>query len=233
MRKKNSWLYENMLSLSAVSIFSLAALLAYDINASSQAFEHAYRDYAVLAAESDASAYLPGAGNNPIRIELNSALIQILGNSEITSAKRLELSKRGLELTMGLERQVDAITPTLEAADEAADRMNSASDFISNIFAKGIPKHIVDLSKERHNAISDIRAYSYRADSETRKILERIVKEDGVLKDSYVQELNNLIPAQEEEFNMRTNRYSDLQDTEEQIQQSFLYFLQRFSRGRS
>lgn len=229
----HSWIYENLPSLLAVGIFSLLAFLSYDIHTSSQSFERAYREYAVLAAESDASAYLPGAGNNPIRIELNSALIQILGNSEITSAKRLELSRRGLELTQGLERQVDAITPTLEAADEAAEHMNATSDFVSNIFAKGIPRHIVELAQERHNAISDIRAYSYRADSETRKILERIVKENGVLKDSYVQELNNLIPAQEEEFNMRTNRYSDLQNTGEQIQQSFLDFIRRFSQVHS
>ena len=164
---------------------------------------------------------------NSIRKELNNLLIQVLGK-EMPNAERLALAKRGLELLVGSDAQVAAMTPKKDDTDTAIVRMEVSAGFISNMFSKGLPKKIVALAKDRSAAISDIRAYSYRADFETRKIFQHVVDEKGALPSSYVNELNNLVPAKEEEFNQRTNRYSDLQVLADEIDQTFADFAKRF-----
>jgi hypothetical protein len=228
MRSTLQKILANSLPIGVVVFFLCAAILGYHIHVSTERFDHAYRNYAVAAGAADAAAYLPAAGNNPVRQDLNNVLIQALGNSKLSDQERLEHARDGLELVGQLDKQVDAITHGLEAADIAAQEMNASSDILSNIFAKGLPQKIVGLAHRRHDAISDIRAYSYRADSQARQIFERIAQENGVLSQNYIRELNNLVPAQEEEFNQRTNRYSDLQAIGLEIDTAFGEFVRRF-----
>ena len=222
------WIFDNGLSVIAGAIFVACAFLAYDIHTATDNFAHVYRDYAVVAGSSDTAAYVPSAENNPIRSEMNTVLANIL-QGKLTPAERLALAKRGLELLAISVKQIDAINARLDATNAAAERMNASSDFVSNLFSKGLPQKIVALAHDRSNAISDIRAYSYRADFDTQRIFQHIVETKGVLSDTYVAELNNNIPAEEEAFNLRTNRYTDLQDIGSEIQRDFADFSKRFS----
>lgn len=224
-----SLIVENRLSVIALLLFAGMGLLASLVLSSTEKFEKSYREYAIAAAAADTAAYVPAAGNNPSRIELNNLLIQILGNKRISSSERLAMANRGLELVKELDRQVDAITPALEEADKQAENMNAMSGIVANLFSKGLPEKTVQLATRRHEAISDLRAYSYRAGSETRKILQHLVETKGVLTDTYVQELNNLLPAEEEEFNLRSNRYADLEGVGREMDEAFLTFVKRFS----
>jgi hypothetical protein len=214
-------------------LFAIACVLAFDIRHSTEAFEKNYREYAIAGATADAAAYAPGAGNNPARVELNNALIQILGNTKISTAERLSRAKRGLEVVQILDHEADAITERLQETEQTLVSMEDSADLISNFFSKGLPGKIISLAHARREAINDVRAYTYRANSETRKILEHIVQENGTLSSAYVQELNNLIPQTEEAFNQRTNRYADLQRITSDMDQLFLEFVQRFSRPKS
>jgi hypothetical protein len=223
-----SWTYRNRVSVIAVAVFAVCALLAYHIHTSADNFARAYRDYAVLANTSDLGAIVPGAANNPVRVQINDVLTQVLAN-KMTDRERLALSEEGVNLLTYSENQIDAISPKLDATDASAKNMAASTDFITSVFAKGLPEKIIALTKARSGAISDIRAYSYRADFDTKKIFEHIVSEKGALPYSYVQELNSDIPAEEEQFNSRQNRYNDLQNTVSEIKDDFSEFASRFS----
>jgi hypothetical protein len=158
---------------------------------------------------------------------MNTDLIQIL-SKKMTNAERLSQAKDGLALVAGSEKQIDAITPKLDALDVATDKLIGSSGLILSVLTNGLPDKIIFLAQKRHAAINDIRAYSYRADFDTRKIFQHIVDEDGALPDSYVIELNAVIPAKEQEFNNRTNRYNDLQEINKEIESAFAAYEERF-----
>lgn len=221
-------LYRNRLSVIAVGIFTALALFAHHVHASTDRFAQAYRDYAVVANTSDLGALVPGAANNPVRMQINDVLTQVLAN-KMSNAQRLELAKHGLDLLTYSKGQIDAISPKLDAADASAKEMAASIDFVTSIFANGLPEKIVVLAKDRSAAISDIRAYSYRADFETEKIFQHIVGDNGALPDSYITELNNDIPTAEADFNSRQNRYYDLQNIAGEIGQDFADFSKRFA----
>ncbi len=223
-----SWIKGYRLSLITVGVFAVLALAGFHIRDSTDRFARAYREYAVVANLADTSAFIPGAVNNPVRIQVNTILTQVLADKMI-DARRLELSKQGLDILTYSQKQIDAINAKLDASDAAVAEMNASADFVSDMFSKGLPDKIVGLARERHDAISDIRAYSYRADAATQKIFEHLIMSKGVLSNAYVTELNNEIPAEEGNFNKRTNRYNDLQDIGNEIQQDFTEFSKRFS----
>jgi len=223
-----SWFERNRLSIVVVGIFAALALFAYHIHVSTDKFAQAYRDYAVAANISDLGALVPGAANNPVRMQINDILTQVLAN-KMSDAQRLALSKQGLNLLTYSKNQIDAMTPKSDASDAAEKKMEDSTDFITSTFSNGLPQKIITLAKERHAAISDIRAYSYRADADTQRIFEHIVNDNGALPDSYIQELNNDEPAEEAQFSDRQNRYYDLQNISGEIQQGFADFSKRFS----
>jgi|GEM_PF-1617368 len=223
-----SWFARNRLSIAVVVVFAALALLAYHIHISTDRFAQKYRDYAVLANVSDIGADVPGAQNNPVRMQINDALTQVLAN-KMTDAQRLALAQHGLELLTFSNKQIDAISPKLDAADASAKEMAASVDFVTSTFAKGLPQKIINEAKERSAAIKDIRAYSYRANADTIRIFEHIVDDKGALPNSYIAELNSSIPAEEQNFNDRQNRYYDLQNIGDEIKLDFADFAKRFS----
>jgi hypothetical protein len=219
---------DEKISVTAIAIFVVLVLLAWHIRVSTDRFAQAYRNYAVVANISDIGALVPGAANNPVRLQINDALNRALAD-KMGDQQRLDLAKKGLNLMQYSKGQIDAITPKLDATDASEKDMASSVDFVTSIFANGLPQKIIALSKERAGAISDIRAYSYRADFETQKIFEHIIGDNGALPSSYVEELNSEIPAAEQDFNSRQNRYYDLQNISDEIDQNFAEFAKRFS----
>jgi len=84
-------------------------------------------------------------------------------------------------------------------------------DLLKASFSGQTAREIVALAKRRSSMISDIRAYSYRADFEVGQIFDHITGDKGQLTDAYVTELNTDIPEMESKFDKRTNLYTDLQ----------------------
>src|SRR5690349_20077640 len=128
-----SWFSRNSLSIAVVVVFAALALLAYHIHISTDRFAQKYRDYAVLANVSDIGADVPGAQNNPVRMQINDTLTQVLAD-KMTDAERLALARHGLELLTFSNKQIDAISPKLDAADASAKEMAASVDFVTSTF---------------------------------------------------------------------------------------------------
>jgi hypothetical protein len=219
---------ENLLSIVAVVIFGALALLAYHIHVSTDRFAQTYRDYAVVANVSDIGAIVPGAANNPVRMQINDLLTQALAD-KMTDARRLDIAKQALALMPYSQKQIDAINPKVADTHAAAQKMSESVDFISSTFSKGLPDKILSLAKKREAAINDIATYSNRADFDTLRIFQHIVSINGALPSSYIQELNNEASDEDQNFSNRQNRYYDLQNIGDEIKQDFADFAKRFS----
>jgi hypothetical protein len=210
-------------SIVVVFIVVCMALIAQHVVRSDAAFSHAYLEYAAAADDADTASYVPTATNNPVRVELNMALTTALGNS-LPAAKRLAQAERGLELLKASKVQIDDIGVKNDAVASAIKKMEESLAPGDAIFQRGDPQKIIAFAKERAAATNDIRALSYKADFETTKIFQHLVSTKGELTDSYVRELNSTIPAEEEDFNKRQNRYSDLQTLLGEIQAAYADF---------
>jgi hypothetical protein len=186
----------------------------YSSKQSDTTFEKEYAIYDDLAAQADNAAYIPGAQVNPIRLELDHTLAQVLDQSTSPS-NRLSLSTQGLEYLTVSEAQIAAISSTSAKVDAHIAKMQI--DSLNTITSSDAARQIIALAKNRSSVISDIRAYSYRADFEIRQIFDRIVTDKGTLTSAYIVELNNEIPAVEAQFNQRSNLYTELQSTSQKI----------------
>lgn len=211
------------LSLVTVCIFGILALVASYIVRADARFSHTYLEYAAAADDADTAVYVPTATNNPVRQEMNAMLNDVLGNA-LQPETRLARAKRGMELLQLSEQQIDEIAPKHDAALDAIAVMERSVSPADAIFQRGNPQKIIVFAKERAQAVSDIRALSYRADFETGKIFQHIIDSKGQLSDVYVRELNSTIPDLEEQFNKRQNRYNDLQQMLNEIQAAYADF---------
>lgn len=214
---------ENRLAIIVVLLMCVLGVIGHHVATANTAFNHAYLVYAAAADDADMAAYVPTATNNPVRQELNMILVQVLGN-KMTDAERLAKVQRGLELLKASGQQVDGISPKLDAVEVALEGMEKSLSPADAIFQTGNPQKIIALAKHRAAATSDIRALSYRANFQMQKIFEHVVGASGALTNSYVAQLNNELPAEEEGFNQRQNRYRDLQTDFDQIQDAYKDF---------
>lgn len=214
---------ENRLAVVVVVIMCVMGALAHHVAKANATFSHAYLVYAAAADDADMAVYVPTANNNPVRAELNTILIQILGN-KMPDAERLAKARQGLELLRVSQTQIDQITPKLDAARTAIEGMEKSLSPVDAIFQRGDPQKIIASAKDRAEATSDIRALSYRANLEMQKIFQHFVDAKGTLANSYVNQLNNDLPAIEDEFNRRQNRYRDLQTDFDEIRMAYKDF---------
>ena len=177
-------------------------------------FFQEYAIYAPLAETQDTAAYTPGSPTNPLRIQMNQVLTQVLLR-QTTAADRLALATHGLELIKDSEKQIDAITAVGDKVDTEIAKMQVQA--LSSLASSDQARQIIALAKTRASIISDIRAYSYRTDFDINTIFTRVVADHGVLTDQYVIDLNNQIPAVEASFNKRSDLYTELQSTSDNI----------------
>lgn len=196
------------------------ALLAHHVSVADAAFSKAFLQYAAAADDLDTAAYTPTALNNPLRLELNVTLVQVLQN-KITDTERLQKARRGLELLGGTKAQIDAMTPVIQTVDTAIAKMESSLTPGDALFQRGDPQKIIALAKEREAATKDIQALSYRANFESTQIFQHLIESQGKLTSSFVQDLNNEVPATQDDFDRRQNRYNDLSDYFSQIQRAY------------
>ncbi len=211
------------LVLIVITIMCVLALLANYITAANTMFARTFLTYAASADDADTAAYILTAANNPIRQELNLTLVQVLQDS-ITDLERLRKAQHGLELVNSARQQIDDLAPLLEGEATAVFEMEKNMDSAHSVFQRALPQKIVALAKERLSATKDIQSLSYRANFETMKIFEHITSTEGALSSEYLNELNTVLPATEEEFLERQNRYRTLQITFDQIQSAYTEF---------
>jgi hypothetical protein len=180
-----------------------------------------YASYIALAKAHENAAYIPGAGDNPVRQELSKVLFEIL-TRKMTDAERLKLAQEGEAVIKQSTIQIDDIGTTGEPVDAAIARIESASH-TAGPFSSGGAKvaTFVELAKHEQSVIADIRGLSYRNNYEIQKIFDRIIADKGKLTPAYITTLNNQTPEIEKESDKRTNLYTDLQDTSAQIDQMF------------
>lgn len=165
-------------------------------------FDKAYRAYDALAKEHASAAYFPGAPNNPLRQELDRALVTVLAEGAPPEL-RMEVARRASSLLLEYEATIDIIG---EAGERATKALDAAESYAWGADRKGL----ISKARERAEIIADIRGLSYRADYHTAEIFHQIVRDDGELTEEHVRALNSQIPAVEEQFNKRTNLYGEL-----------------------
>lgn len=204
--------------LVVIAVFVCLGIFAYTTIRSTSQFTDDYAEYAALAKLHQDAAFLLGAPNNPVRQKLNRILSDVL-SAPINPAARLALAREGLVLTAETEKQLEAVSKAGEEVDASIAKMQVT--MLNSLTSSQHVKEVIALAKRRSEIISDIRAYSYRADFELRRIFDRIIAEGGKLPDSYIVELNTAIPELEEQFNKRSSLYAELQRTGEEMQRKF------------
>jgi hypothetical protein len=137
----------------------------------------------------------------------------------MTPAERLKLSNDGLTLLSALSDQIKAIDKTKDAADTEIAKMQLAA--LGGLGASDSTKQLLALTKKRSQIVSDIRAYSYRANFETGIIFNRIITDGGKLTPAHVTELNNEVPDLETQFNKRSNLYTELGTVTSSIEETY------------
>jgi len=190
----------------------------YMTHRSESAFDVEYAAYTDLASQADNAAYIPGAETNPVRVALDQDLTEVLDQSN-SVARRLAFADQGLVDLKDSEAQIDTISSTTDKVDVQVAKMQVNT--LDNAAPNDKARSIIVLAKKRSSIISDIRAYSYRTDFEISQIFNTIIADKGALTSSYIISLNNEIPAVGAEFDQRSNLYRELQNTAQQIADTY------------
>jgi hypothetical protein len=177
------------------------------------AFVQKYRVYNELAAAHVNAAYIPAAGENPLRQELDSSLAHVLVDTALNNAERRTLAQHGIELANQIELEIDDIGT--KGAD--VDRAILDLEAENTLAATGAIGEVIELAKRRAAIINDIRGLSYRANYETTKIFQRVIDDDGTLTEEHVLALNRAVPEVEEQFDKRAGLYQELQEISDKI----------------
>lgn len=182
-------------------------------------FEEAYRTYAAAAAKHDEAATIPMLPDNPLRRDLNDALILVL-SPDVSDEERLARSREGLALLVLAEGHIDAVGDVGADATAAVLAMEEmASPFALAAFPA--EKELVELAHRRLSAIADVRGLSYRANHDTKSIFDRVIADGGSLTSEHSADLERLLPEVEEQFNRRTNLLAEVQSLESDIRDVF------------
>lgn len=173
-----------------------------------------YETYVSLAQAHREAALLPGAPNNPIRQELNRELLLVLSPS-LSASERLQHAQDGMRLLALAEQQIDEIGEAGAKVDTLVAKMQVES--LTGFAQGGMTWEMITLAKRRSAIIADIRGLSYRANFEAKKILDRVIVDDGQLTATHVTALNEAIPEMEEQFDRRSNLYAELEKIDAQM----------------
>lgn len=163
------------------------------------------------------AAYLVGASDNPLRRELNLRLAKSLAK-ETSASDRITFSNEGLEILKASERQIDEIGNTAEPEVSGLVALEHGMYSPGNILVVTRIGEVAGLAHDRLKILEDIRGLSYRANYETGKIFQHFIDEKGVLTDSYITELNNLLPEVEENFDRRQSLYIQLEAIDNKLE---------------
>ncbi len=167
----------------------------------------AYRDVARTHAE---AALIPALPQNPLRQDLNRALSESLAELASPESRR-EAANEGLTLLILAEGAIDAIGEVGKDVTRESERMAYWAESPLNWPARGVFRDVVNLAGERAEHIADIRGLTYRANFHTKEIFEQIIEDNGEVTAAHASQLERLIPSVEEQFDLRSNKYAELQ----------------------
>jgi hypothetical protein len=206
------------LTLAAIVVVGIA-LWFFLAARTNDAFAETYRAYDLAADQHTNAAYVPAADANPLRQRLNRLLAEVLSEDTSESA-RLESARAGLTVAKEVEKQIDTIGDFKETIAISIANMQETADSLSSIGNTDM-QDVIDLANERSVIIDDIRGLSYRANFEVHKIFERIIADGGVLTAAHITALNRSLPELEEQFDTRTELYTQLQSTSQKLDTAF------------
>lgn len=205
-----------LLTLGCIVFYLLIPLQSSQVKA-------AYEAYAEVAKQHDDAAYFPGTVDNPLRYELNQVLSEVLVG-DITSERRLALAKEGLQKLNELESQIDTMGALVPSVESAIEYLEKTAGPLQGHQTSSDVASVVALARERLNIIADIRGLSYRANFHTEEIFKRVIDNNGSLTADHVSFLNNQIPLVEEQFDERSNLYTELQSVGFEIERLSAHF---------
>lgn len=179
-------------------------------------FTRAYEGYQTVAKAQDVAVFYPSTESNEIRKELFTVLSRTL-IGDISDEERLSSARRGIELLRFAERDIDAMADlSPEVAARLSDVRNSDSLFVSQK-TRNMISDVSELGERRKTLIEDIRGLSYKANFYTEEIFQRIIADNGALTREHALFLNEQVPLVEEQFDKRSQLYTDLQKTSAEI----------------
>ncbi len=206
-----------LVTMPAILLLIAAAVLAYLFLRSNTELSNVYADYDRSGKTYSDAAFLVGSNSNPLRIELNQVLAEVLGKA-MTPDERMEKVRRGRELLVESARQIDAIGDSGDVSSSSIKLLDSTSRGLGNLYARPGAAKVVELSRTKSNMIADIRGLSYKTNYYISQIFDRIERDGGALTQDHIKELNARIPELEAEFDRRANLYTDLESINYKIQ---------------
>ncbi len=209
------------ISIRSIALLALVVILggfAYHRYALHR-FEEAYRAYESIATLHDEAAVIPMLPDNPLRRDLNQALVIVLSD-EASPEDRIAKAREGLALLTLAEGNIDALGDVGADATAALLGLESAINPIA-LGAYTVEKALVELAHRRLSAIADIRGLSYRANHDTKTIFDRIIADGGSLTEAHGADLERLLPDVEEQFNRRSNLLVEVESLAADIREAF------------
>lgn len=202
----------------AIVLVIVATVLWYIYTGSQANFKDNYAEFETTTKAYTDAAFLVGSSKNPLRIELNQVLAEMLAK-KMTPTERLELVRRGHELLRQSQDQIDAIGDTGDVASTTVAELYKTSRSIAHLYSRSNTNKVIELSNERAAMIADIRGLSYKTNYYVSEIFKRIESDDGILTQNHIKDLNARLPELEAEFDKRSNLYASLENINYRIEQ--------------
>ena len=218
-----------LIAVSAV-VLSVFLFVGHQHRVSADGFVSAYGEYVEAADQQEAAAYLPGAAANFIREKLDRSL-SILLTDDIEPKDRMDVAVGALNLTKELELQIDDIGAKRNSVEIAISRLKDLSGTINDENLAEQVREIIELAENKTIIIADIRGLSYSINGETKKIIGRIIAENGLLTDAHIIELNRRIPEDEKRFDRQKELYQQLSDLDNRIEEKYNEFRSSLGSG--
>lgn len=177
-------------------------------------FESKYRSFIEVEYQFETAAFKPGMESNPIRQQVSILLAQVI-QGEMSAGERLDKSRQGIAHLNDIEAQIDGIKAVGDTVAPLRSDLQERARSVTSVRNRAKTLELVSLAARQAEIISDIRGLSYRTDYYTNEVFERVIDDQGVMTDAHKQYLNDLIPQLEEQFDRRTNLYTELADNAE------------------
>lgn len=197
-------------------VFVVVIAIGVFVYMSGTGLSKSYAQFETAQSGYEEAAYKPGAEENPVRQEVNMLLSQVL-QVEMTQQERIDKARQGITRLNDMEEQIDEIKAKGDVAAPLLDSFEKKANSPAALSHRADLTKLIALSKRQAEIISDIRGLSYRADYHTTEVFERIIDDAGEMTDAHKTYLNDQIPQLEEQFNKRTNLYTELENNRGQM----------------
>ncbi len=184
------------------------------------AYTRAYGAYATAADRHTEAALIPAVAENPLRLDLNQALSDVL-NTSLTPAHRIERAEAGLALLILAEGRIDAIGEVGKDVTDAIADLDHASGHWGLVYLRPTLRSLTEDARKRFEMVADVRGLSYRANHHTKEIFDRVITDNGTLTPEHASDLDRMLPALEEQFDRRSNLYEDIAKLESAMHKAY------------